>query len=233
MERAWGKALSFRYYIYISDSKVDMLLQQIDATFTRTRTSEFSLDLKFLGARRGTEVSPGADRTTRLERVVRHLEDHGDLGTVDEPGQFFWGMLPMQWRPVTSGAGSSLVYFGGRTERTILGLGGSRRHVLGSPPSVADDPVLSQSLMPSILDGLAGTSEIEAPSDVVGQGFDEAELAALRAVHHATAQLRGPAQNVEFIAKRLLCGPSPYPESDAGNDMVVLLGSPLYVALVD
>jgi hypothetical protein len=39
----------------------------------------------------------------------------------------------------------------------------------------------------------------------------------------------GPAQNVEFVAKRLLHGPSPVP----GDDRSVLLGSPVYVALFD
>ncbi|MBE1537035.1 hypothetical protein H4W34_006868 [Actinomadura algeriensis] len=49
----------------------------------------------------------------------------------------------------------------------------------------------------------------------------------------ANARLRGPVQLMEFVAKRLLCGPSPYPELDAGQERHVLLGSPLYVALVD
>ncbi|MFJ9146885.1 DUF7019 family protein [Streptomyces sp. NPDC102270] len=39
------------------------------------------------------------------------------------------------------------------------------------------------------------------------------------ATRHAVGLLRGPAQTVEFVAQKLLQGPSP-------------LGSPLYVALV-
>jgi hypothetical protein len=47
-------------------------------------------------------------------------------------------------------------------------------------------------------------------------------------VHRANEAMPGPDQNLEFVAKRLLHGPSP---TSPGVD--VLLGSPLYVALVD
>ncbi len=81
--------MSFRYYLYISDSKVDMLLSQIDPALIRKSMSELSLNLKIFSAKRGVESPAGADRVGRLERVVRHLEDYGGLGSVDEPGQFF------------------------------------------------------------------------------------------------------------------------------------------------
>jgi hypothetical protein len=214
--------VSFRYYLYISDSKVDMLLGQIDPALTRKRTSELTVNLKVFGAMRGVESPAGADRTARLERVVRHLEDHGDLGSVDEPGQFFWGLLPMRWGSFN---GTSLVYFGGHTDRTTVALGGSARHVLGSPAGGPDVPGLSPSLMPSMLAGLAaGTEE----ADALDGGPEQADAAALRTIQLTSRKLRGPAENVEFVAKRLLHGPS----SD-GDGTSVLLGSPLYVALVD
>jgi hypothetical protein len=224
--------VSFRYYLYISDSKVDMLLPQIDPTFPRKHTSELSLSfLKIFGARRSTESSAGTERIARLERVVRHLHDHGNLGSADEPGQFFWGLLPMQWGPFDSHP--SLVYFGGRTEHTIVGLGGSCHHMLGSAVDPTPGHVSTTSLLPSLLDGLATHPEIKDVFGAMGDGPEEAERAALQVVHCANADLRGPAQNVEFVAKRLLHGPSPYPEGDPHGDISVLLGSPLYVASVD
>ncbi|MGH3940904.1 MAG: DUF7019 family protein [Pseudonocardiaceae bacterium] len=220
--------VSFRYYLYISDAKVDMLLSQIDPGRTRRRATEVSLRLSVVGAKRSVE-STGPDRVARLERVVRHLQEHGDLGTVDEPGQFFWGLLPMQWGPITTGGGTSLVYFGGRTERTIVGLGGSSGHVLGTPAATTQEPPLAHSMLPMLLDGLATL----LAEDDASESFEPADGTALASVHQAGARLRGPAQNVEFIAKRLLQGPSPYPELDGREDMTVLLGSPLYVALAD
>lgn len=119
------------------------------------------MNVSVVGAKRSV-ANPGPTRTERLDRVMRHLEDFGDLGTVDEPGQFFRGLLPMRWGPA-------------------------------------------------------------AP----------AEDCALAAIHQTNTTLRGPAQNVEFVAKRLLHGPSPYPEVDPRPDMTVLVGTPLYVALAD
>lgn len=225
--------MSFRYYLYISDSKVDMLLGQIDPAFKDRRTSEFSMSLRLFGARRSTESSVGDERTARLERVVRHLEEHGVLGAVDEPEQFFWGLMPMRWGPFAGDPRSSLIYFGGRSEGTIVGLGGSSGHMLGSASQ--PDRLLSPSLMPSLLRGLSADPEIAALFDDRAEGADahEADRNALRAVHLANTLLSGPLQNAEFVAKRLLHGPSPYPEHDPRDGMSVLLGSPLYVALVD
>lgn len=201
-----------------------MLLAQIDPALTRKSTSEVSLNLKIFGAKRGMESSEGADRIVRLERVLRYLDAFGDLGSVDEPGQFFWGMLPMRWGPFN---GTSMVYFGGHTEHTVVGLGGSSKHVLGGPAQPVDQ-ALTRSVMPSLLDGLATDPEI---GDLLAPGIEDDDV--LRAVRLANEGLRGPTQNVEFVAKRLLHGPWPTPEPDQHEHMSVLLGSPLYVALVD
>jgi Family of unknown function (DUF7019) len=209
--------VAFRYYLYISDTKVDMMVAQIDPGLTRKRTTQVSLNLKIFGAKRGSETLAGADRIARLERVVRFLVDFGDLGLVDEPGQFFGGLMPMRWGPFL---GTSLIYFGGHTDRTVVGLGGSGKHVLGASGQVGEEAV-PRSMTPALLEGLTAEPEI---ADLLGTGtgFDGDTL---RAVELATARLRGPEQNVEFVAKRLLHG------SHGGRSVV--LGSPLYVALVD
>ncbi|MGH8919364.1 MAG: DUF7019 family protein, partial [Actinomycetes bacterium] len=203
----------------------DMLLPQVDPAFTRTRSSEAQFNLKIFSAKRAVS-SADVDRTARLERVIRHLEDHGALGTVDEPRQFFWGSLAVQWGPFA--ADPALVYFGGRTAHTILGLGGSSSHVLGPALDPAHDQGLRYSLTPWMLNGLAADPEIKT---LLETGKGRPERAALEAVELANDSLRGPEQKVEFVAKRLPHGPSPYSGSPVG--MSVLLGSPLYVALVD
>ncbi|MEV6694832.1 SAVMC3_10250 family protein [Micromonospora sp. NPDC051196] len=216
--------MSIRYYVYVSDSKVDMLLAQVDPAFTRKRTTELSLNLTVLAGKRASETPEGGERTARLQRVVRYLEEHGDLGTVDEPGQFFWGLLPLRWGPFPTEP--TLVYFGGATERTVLGLGGSGNHVLGAPAATASG--MPRSLTPSLLAGLRTDPEISALAEVITQEDEAQERDALTAVHRANEVMPGPHQNLEFVAKRLLHGPSPTTE---GFD--VLLGTPLYVALVD
>jgi len=137
--------------------------------------------------------------------------------------------------------GGSLLYFGGRTERTTLCLGGSSNHLLGAVVAPEQQQLMSHSLLPMLLKGLAleetdqkanAETDQRAAGDVPGS-LDRADHTALALVQQANRRLRGPAQNVEFIAKRLVHGPSPYPELDGRDDATVLLGSPLYVAQVD
>ncbi|KMS79449.1 MULTISPECIES: DUF7019 family protein [Streptomyces] len=215
--------MTVRYYLYISDSKVDMLLSQIDPAFGRRSTTEAGLSVKLFNVRRSVEA-PAPDRTAKLERVLRHLEETGQIGSVDDPAPYFRGSLPMQWGPLQGDNGGALVYFGGRTERTILGLGGASGHVLGA--SAPQSQEFAPSSVPTLLAGLASAfaaDSVELP----------AEESSLAWVHTAGRLLRGPRQPVEFVARRLLAGPSPYPELDARPGMRVLLGSPLYVAMAD
>jgi hypothetical protein len=218
------------YYLYISDAKVDMLIQQIDPTIMSKRTSELAVNLRIFAAKRGKEVPNGAARTARVERVVRHLLDHGDMGSVDAPGQYFYGILPVQWGPLLGSDGLSLVYFGGRTEKTILGLGGSRAHLIGAAATPSDrDPLVARSHLPSLLSGISKASHLDVLADSRGNAdLDDADRSALEAVRRASSELRGPAQNVEFVAKTLLRGSTSQPARQT-----ILLGSPLYVALVD
>lgn len=219
--------MSFKYYLYVSDAKVGMLLSQIDPGASYKRGIEFGVDLKMVHVKRVSE-STASDRFARLDLVVRHLLDHGDVGSVEEPGPFFWGLLPMQWGPFPAETDSSLVFFGGRINETTVGLGGSVKHLLGSVPDVTEHGI-GRSDMPPMLDVLSTSSDLEDEyvADTVDGDLDRADNVALAKVQEAVTRLRGPAQNVEFVAKRLLHGNGPR------SGEFVLLGSPIYVALVD
>ncbi|MFE7792722.1 DUF7019 family protein [Streptomyces sp. NPDC057460] len=76
-----------------------MLLSQIDPGFAAKRTMELGVNLH--PGRGQAHHRAGGDRPLLTARtVVYHLQDHGDLGSVDEPGQFFGGVLPMRWGAV-------------------------------------------------------------------------------------------------------------------------------------
>ena len=60
----------------------------------------------------------------------------GRIGTIDEPKEYFAGAMSMRWGScifpfVPQLTPSPLVYFGGTTETTVVGLGGSAKHVIG------------------------------------------------------------------------------------------------------
>ncbi|GAA4590542.1 hypothetical protein BJY16_009268 [Actinoplanes octamycinicus] len=207
--------MSLRFYLYISDAKVDMLLPQVDPGFGGKRESEVGISLKIFSAKHKVET-PQSQRVTRLERVVRYLDDFADVGTIDEPGQYFRGRMTMRWGQLHDATHG--VYFGGHTDRTVVGLGGSIGHVIGSSAAAPD--AFSPSLTPGVVRSLGSLIENDTTDP-------------LAAVHLAERHLTGPEQEVEFVAKRLAHGPSPYPELDRGRTMNVLLGSPIFVAMAD
>lgn len=205
--------LALRYYVYISDSKVDMLLPQVDPKFAGKRSTEVGVNLKLVTGKR--KVESDADRIARLERVVRHIDDFCDVGTIDEPGQYFRGRLAMRMQQA-----QGFIYFAGATEDTVVGLGGSSGHIIGGA-APKEDAVFSPSLLPGMVAGLTAMAADEAPES------------ALELAYMANRNMRGDEQELEFIAKRLRHGLSPYPELDGGRSVNVLVGSPLFVALAD
>jgi hypothetical protein len=205
--------VSLRYYYYISDAKVDMLLPQVDPGFGAKRTTEFGVGLNPFSGKRKRETVP--ERVVRLERVIRHIDDFCDVGTIDEPGQYFRGRLAMRVQQTPG-----FIYLTGATDDTVVGLGGSSGHVIGGAKPKEDDGI-ARSMLPGMVQGLTAITDDEAPEGVL-------ELA-----HLAQKNARGDEQEVEFIAKRLRHGPSPYPELDGGRSVSVLVGSPLFVALAD
>ena len=205
--------MTLRYYVYISDSKVDMLLPQVDPGFAGKRSTELGINLKLVTGKHKRESDP--DRIARLERVVRHIDDFCDVGTIDEPGQYFRGRLTMRMRQ-----SEGLVYLTGATEDTVVGLGGSNGHIIGGA-APKELPGFPRSLLPGMVEGLTAMAADDAPAN------------ALELAHMANRNLRADQQEVEFIAKRLAHGPSPYPELDGGKALTVLVGSPLFVALAE
>lgn len=129
-------AAELKYYLYVSKAKLDMLYDQIAFSGKEKKSVEWVLDLKPFKASRKSEREDEPDRDDKLKAVIEALEQSQIVGTVDEPKEYVKGTLPMRWgiyrdagRPTEE---PPLVYFGGRTEQTIFGFGGSSRHVEGN-----------------------------------------------------------------------------------------------------
>jgi hypothetical protein len=220
-----------KYYVYISDSKVEMLLSQIEPDEKKKIATEKKLDLKVFSISRRTEADHQRDRIAKLEAVTTYIGRFGNIGTVDEPDEYFYGDLSMRWGPFESfEIDNPLVYFGGRTDRTIVGLGGSAKHVIGNEGSSS---ARSDSATPYIVSHISKELGLRKGEEFGVLRGKESAMMSLYAVQVATRDMGGPAERLEFIAKRLISGPSPYPDQDERPGMSVLLGTPLYVAMVE
>jgi hypothetical protein len=228
-----------KHFLYLSPTKIDALFYQMDQGLLRSITKKLTIDLKIVKA----ELSSGERNETlyaRLKVALSYLERQSLIGSIDQPGRYFAGSLLMAWGPYIPlrlgsesdpiDTESKLVYFGGRTDETILGLGGSMENVFGN---VGASPTSSLSSTPGILRILA--KDLHQPTlskDNYPQDFKpDEDRQALTAVELATRTQPGPWQEVEFVAKRLLWGESAI--DSGGPSRRVLLGSPIYVALDD
>lgn len=212
-----------RYYIYISDAKVNMLFPQI--------ASEPNMS-----PARGT----GDARIQRLEAVLRFIEGSGRIGSIDEPSDYVFGSEELYWGHfhesdiAENRSAPAIVAFCGRTPRTTMLMCGATRHLVGNhQPEV---PGYSSSHVPYLLKTLLTAVELEGgkPEDIIRQpsGNTEAEKLprrgrelALALVSHAWGHVDGVEQKLEFLAKPLLSGPGLH------GAQRCLLASPLYVSL--
>jgi hypothetical protein len=220
--------MSLKYYIYVSDTKVDMLFAQIPKGVLSSLVGELNINVGFASAslKQGTEEQT---RYSKLEVVRRHIEKSAEVGTVDQPAEYISDVLDVRWGPFLHE--KDLVYFSGMTAKSVLGLGGSSRHVIGAAGHTL---ALSYSSMPLLVSMLCKAVDLPEPElnrrhrEHLGYcegGHRNDAGYALRAILTATTQMNGPIQRVEFLAKRLLYG-----EAD---DKQILLGTPLYVALAE
>jgi hypothetical protein len=196
--------LSLKYYLYLSHLKIGLLAAQV--TTSAHHETELAVDLKVVRYSRKA-VLPERHDLDKLEKVIRHLQDADQIGTAAEPGPYFQACLEMRWKVFPT---SGIVVFAGRLDDQVIVLGGSASHVVGggnAEPLGSVPPYLFRKLQELQPD----------PGEFDDERFHEA-------LSQIGAGLPGPTQRVEFIAKRLA--------EKSGPDGA-LLGSPIYVALVD
>jgi hypothetical protein len=220
------QAQPLRYYLYISDSKLDMLYEQIDESALRRISAEIKVDLKLASLTLRQVDNPAPARTAKLRIVERFIEQHHHVGTIEEPGsEYFRGQMDMSWGWLISDDQPGVVFLGRGT--SVVALAGSRRHVLGTDPRAGG----SISPAPAIIVAFGAHIIPEGPyTEHDHLGFDLYE----RALSLAKEDLsRGaPTQRLEFLAVPI--GEAemrgwPDPEFKGLHGV---LGTPLYVATV-
>jgi hypothetical protein len=215
-----------KYFLYVSDTKLDMLFSQIPLKIRQKIAADLHINLGIIKAdiRRKTEPN----RYDKLKLVVQYIERNFDVGTIDDPKEYFKGMLPMRWGPISHNGLETLVYFGGKTDRTVFGLGGSLPHVIGEKVggSVPKGGSLSFSILDALHRSLDTPSMDKLQRKTIGWPSVDSDLFE---VMRATLNMRGTEESLEFFAKRLLEGT--VEDWSTHTTSHVLLGTPLYVAL--
>ena len=123
-----------KFYIYISETKVDMLYNQIPTGMLSKLGKELNVDVKALIVSAGLKVKYNEPKETlysKLSIVERYIEKNYLAGTVDKPKVYFKATLPMRWGTLNST--KDAIYFGGFFNDTIIGLCGSLKHLIAKP----------------------------------------------------------------------------------------------------
>jgi hypothetical protein len=238
--------MSMKYYVYISDTKVDMLYSQIPKKIRDKIAVELGINLGMFSVtvkgKENQEKTPLETRIEKLELVVRYIEDNMDVGTVEQPQAYFKGLLPMRWGPCSETP--DLVFFGCETEQTFLGLGGWLGHIIGNQSGESSTKLASSAtpFIISILTELELSTKQPKKLNVLLEPWqaqftgnsakDNAKVLAM--TRRAAKLMEGREENLEFFAKRLAEGTIDAQGLErAGESDHVVLGTPLYVAMVD
>ncbi|RMG24826.1 MAG: hypothetical protein D6732_23220 [Methanobacteriota archaeon] len=221
-----------KYYVYVSDTKLDMLYEQIPPSLKSQIATEIKIDFKIISTSfSDKERQSLGTKYSKLKVLTDYIERHVGVSDVDDEaiGSYFKGTLPMRWGPLMnpySGERTKIVFFGGHSTHRWVALAGSMKHVVGH---VEKEPTEAASATYYILSVILNELRPELGDIYLGSpvfGEDEDNKLALDGVSVALGNLRGPVQKVEFLAKTLLQG-------NAYSSEPVLLGTPIYVALAE
>jgi hypothetical protein len=218
-----------RYYLYISDAKVDMLLPQVPGATQQKISAKFGFDIKLFSGSLASERNTLDNRIARLEAVEAFLRDSVQLGTPEEPKSWIAGTVDAKVVDADDGC----VLFVAGNEAWMVGLGGSMRHVIGM--TSIEGVRTGFSFMPSIVGTLMKVVEEpdffshlndEQMEFYVTSGRSQGFRTWTNALDMAYEKAKNPAQRIEFVGKRLATGTT-------YRNCLVTLATPLYVAAVD
>jgi hypothetical protein len=214
-----------RFYIYVSDAKVDMLLAQIPKGRLAGVAAELTIDLKLLRLTVASREAPET-RFSRVAIVSRYLREADVVGTVGSGAMYLADeAIPMRWGLVGRDKEQSIVFFAGESGESRLFLTGSPHHVIGVKPTAPvgyhSEPGSYRPPLNVYYDVFEDWDEPQELSDS-HYGY-AAEFEAEMGVGAAIVPGR-PLERLSFVARRIHAG-----RDRAGRRAV--FGSPIWVAV--
>lgn len=217
---------NMRYFTYISDAKVEMLLGQLAEGVQEKVSAKLGFDFAVLKGEIGSETQTLETRVARLRVVEDFIRNNEPVGSPDAPMKWIAGEAFASSMDV----GEGCFLFLTETKSGILALAGSAKHVAaGAAPSRVE---VSFSFFPEIASTLVSFVDrnprqlIAIPESmdvgILTAGVEQGPRAWSQAIvwcHGRHEQL--PQGKIGFLAKRLA--------EDLYSGIKVVLASPVYV----
>lgn len=211
------KTSKLRYYIYVSESKVDMLYAQIPKSTRSNLEAELKINLHLVDVA-FKEKQFDDTLYSKLGVVEEYLNKQEEIGSVASPKEFFKGSAHLQWARISD----RIVFFGGKINDTAIGLGGSLQYVLGNSSKDIEKGGISHT--PGLVSFLYKELQLRILEPLPELTDEAQEEKAVSATDWWAKELSQVAiQKFDFLAKRLLCTQI--------HNHNVLLGTPVYVAM--
>jgi len=216
------KPRALRYYLYVSDTKLDMLFEQIDPGQRRKISAEVKVDLKLASVTLRSIEHPAPARAAKLRVVERYIERNHRVGSVGVAGaEYVRGSMPMRWGRIPSprslegppGLRLPMVFFKGEMGDQVVMLAGSRHHLLGEYASVGSAAITSGSDLSAIVSTVAnqvhtfGTAEHQPLGHRVNRPYPGGGPNSWLELIDRTFEGLNAEQHLEFLAVPLLQGP--------------------------
>ena len=118
-----------RTFVYLSSAKLEPLYHQIKEPIRKRIALTLGVGVPGLPVAPKAEAQispPSKNEADMLAVVLAHLDEAGDIGTIDEPLGYFSGRLMLRWS-----AAEEFLFLSGSTAHTLLALTGSNRHLVG------------------------------------------------------------------------------------------------------
>ncbi|MFI1363922.1 DUF7019 family protein [Streptomyces griseochromogenes] len=225
-----------RTYIYYSDDKVNEIAQQLSApSWWRKALRRISgVQGQIAGTGVGVDIERGEPEPTlqTLQKVSDYLDQQREVGTFDDPGRYFHGQLRF-YHGIFDVVNPPVFFLLGSTGKTIVALGGSKKHVRGFRDQEvrAAENAQSVTMEPDVAELIhAADGDDSTP---VPAGIPPTAQGDSWAIHVAGMYLNwqhSQRSNMEFevLARREAYSRVTAPFLDSPKD--VLIGSPIFVA---
>lgn len=212
-----------RYYIYISDSKLEMLYEQIPQRKRETIATELNINLGIVQANFSSERVENA-RHQKILMLEKFLGKR--IGTLNDTRPYVADIVTAAWGGFSVDYPGA-VYFGGTSNGLHFGLMGSMSNCIGGPNAEPTGYSLSSYVIEMFARRKLLPSKFSSRCHhdmSAGELYDEA----CRGVIMANQCSIDPQERIRFLARTVI-------KRNASNEdeYSVYLGSPVYVAAFD
>lgn len=198
-----------RFYLYVSQTKVDMLLSQIPKIGIQSIAASLKIDLSILELQVETTLDTRLDKTRLVESYLR---ENAWVGDIDDGAEYVAGTMPLSWGEI-----EGTVIFAGVRGGTGVAFTGSTHSLIGAEDRARKNGSLLAAAYAAVRGLMHETTKAE------GSGIISDVERLHEATRHAFDAL--PTQKLEFLAKRFVSRGTP--------DQRLVLGSPIFVAMAE